>query len=80
MAVVTRTLSFVGVSSGRLVDRLETLSDGTVRPAGDLAAGVLASLVQSDQLTEQAAFDWLATNGWSNGSLMIDLSGLDGAS
>lgn len=83
MADVARSLRFVGVTSGRELDRLDRLDDGTIRPAldgpGGIARTVLSSRVRFEEETEAEAFAFLAENGWSNTTVMVALDDLDAA-
>ncbi len=77
LAEVQRTLRFMSVKTGKEVDRLELLDDGTIRAqvAGGAAAGVLATFTRIEG-DETAAFAALA-GGWANMALFINHDDLD---
>ena len=78
VAVVTRSLRFVAVRDGTVVDHLDQLDDGTIRPGRrrGTADGVLATHMQVCALTEAEAFAYLGVYGWSDGHTMIHLDDL----
>lgn len=66
---------FVDVQTRAEVSRAELGDDGTIRyTGGETAQGVVKQTARVKAISEAAAVELLAEQGWSNGYLMVDLT------